>query len=311
MATEFQSSSFKLTLWCLPWISAKISAIAFMPVLHFRVYRWAISTVTGGQTSSSLVLEPLFLAQGNVNFADYVTGQPGGLTGDFNGDGLTDFESNTDRQMQVSLSNGDGTFRDGFLLSSNKLGAMQAPADFNGDGILDLLSLIGLNAPLSLFFGKDDGSFVDSGISLLPNGGSYLTAIADFERNGSSDIAILDPTAGVVTIALNKNSFQLTNTALSESSSKVIVGGPIKLSASVAAQQGTPTGNVEFKQAGAPQTTLALSSGVAQVTLTAPSLVGTYSFTALYTGSGTFAGSLSQRLLVTGQRRFDHDQCHL
>jgi hypothetical protein len=79
----------------------------------------------------------------------------------------------------------------------------------------------------------------------------------------------------------------------------VVVGGPIKVSAAVAAKQGTPTGNVEFKEAGVPQTTLALSSGVAQATLTAPLLAGTYNLTALYTGDGTFAGSLSQRLPIT------------
>jgi len=239
------------------------------------------------------------LAEGSGNFQTFTTGQTGGLTGDFNGDGLTDFESNTDQQMQVSLSNGDGTFSNGFLLSSNKLGTMQAPADFNGDGILDLMSLTGLNAPLSLFFGKDDGSFVDSGVSLLPQGGNYLTAIADFDRNGSPDIAILNLAAGVVTIALNKNSFQLSNTVLTESSGKVVAGGSVVLSAAVTAKQGTPTGNLEFKQAGVPQTTTPLIGGAAQATLTAPSITGTYGFTALYTGDGTFSGSLSQRLLVT------------
>ena len=167
----------------------------------------------GGQTSCQRPWASVaLLGEGSGNFEAFVTGQTGGVTGDFNGDGLTDFESNTDKQMQVSLSNGDGTFSNGFLLSSNKLGAMQAPTDFNGDGILDLLTLSGANAPLNLFFGKDDGSFVDSGISLLPKGGNYLTAIADFDRNGSPDVAILNPTAGIVTIALNKNSFQLTNT---------------------------------------------------------------------------------------------------
>src|ERR1019366_4461700 len=239
------------------------------------------------------------LGEGSGNFEAFVTGQTGGLTGDFNGDGLTDFETNTNHQMQLSLSNGDGTFSNGFLLSSNKLGAMQAPADFNGDGILDLMPLTGLNAPLNVFFGKDDGSFVDSGISFIPLGGYYVTAIADFDRNGSPDVAVLDVSAGVVTIALNKNSFQLTNTALSESSGKVVVGGPLTLSAAVSAKQGTPTGNLEFKQAGVPQTTTPLNSGVAQGTLTAPTLGGTYGYTALYTGDGTFGGSLSQRLLVT------------
>ncbi len=255
----------------------------------------------GDGKTDLLVVGPgvVLLGDGTGGFQTFTTGWVGGLTGDFNGDGLSDFESNTDKQMQVALSNGDGTFRNGFLLSSNRLGAMQAPADFNGDGILDLLSLTGLNAPLSVFFGKDDGSFVDSGISFIPPGGYYVTAIADFDRNGSPDVAVLDVSAGVVTIALNKNSFQLTNTVLSESSGKAVVGGPLTLSAAVSSKQGPPTGNVEFKQAGVPQTTAALTSGVADATLPAPSAAGTYGFTALYTGDGTFSGSLSQRLMVT------------
>jgi len=67
----------------------------------------------------------------------------------------------------------------------------------------------------------------------------------------------------------------------------------------VVSKQGTPTGSVKFKQAGVAQTVGALNNGTAQVALSAPSVACKYGFTALYTGDGTFGGSLSQRLLIT------------
>ena len=248
---------------------------------------------------TSLVL----LADGTGHYQDATTSQFGGLTGDFNGDGLTDFESETSSgdipQLQISLSNGDGTFRNGFELSSNRLGLLQTVADFNGDGILDLLSLALSPAPFNVFFGKDDATFLDAGISTPSFADGSVATVADFDGNGSPDVAVLDPSAGTVSILLNRNSFQPTTTLLSEFPGKVVVGASLTLSAAVGAKQGTPTGAVEFKQAGVPQTNGSLTSGVTQATLAAPTAVGTYGYTALYTGDGTFGGSLSQRVLIT------------
>ena len=239
---------------------------------------------------------------GNFQFFFLQQSADSALVGDFNGDGLSDIEFETAPggvfQMQLSLSNGDGSFRNGFQYSSNRFGVPQAVADFNGDGILDLLTF-GNGGPFGVFFGKDDGTFADSGIPSIPFGASSAAAIADFDGNGAPDVAIVDSNTGVLSILINKNSFQPTSTLLSELPGKVVAGGPVVLSASVSSKQGTPTGNLEFKQAGVPQTTSPLSSGVAQATLTAPPLAGTYGYTALYTGDGTFSGSLSQRLLVT------------
>lgn len=236
--------------------------------------------------------------QGNAIFQPFSTGWNGGITGDFNGDGLSDFINDPDSlPMQLISSNGDGTFTDSFALPSDRFGDPKALADFNGDGVPDLLTTPRFGAPLNVFFGQG-GTFVDSGIS-TPRFGTSDAVIADFDGNGSPDVAVLDLTTGIVSILLNKNSFQPTSAVLTEPSGKVVVGGPLTLSAAVSAKQGTPTGNLEFKQAGVPQTTTALNGGVAQATLTAPTLAGTYGFTALYTGDGTFSGSLSQRLLVT------------
>ena len=153
-----------------------------------------------------------------------------------------------------------------------------------------------------VFLGQLDGSFVSSGTP-LSYASSFVfynqTVVADFDGNGSQDAAILGIGTGTVYILLNKNSFQLTSTVLSESPAHVVTGQPLTLSAAVGSKQGTPTGSVVFKRAGIIQTTQALNAGAAQATLSAPSAVGRYGYTALYTGDGTYSGSLSQRLVVT------------
>jgi hypothetical protein len=254
----------------------------------------------GDGKSDLLVVGPglVLLGDGTGSFQTFSTGWIGGLAGDFNGDGLSDFINDPGSPpMQLISSNGDGTFVEAFVLPTDRLGNPKALADFNGDGVLDLLTTPEFGAPLNVFFGQD-GTFIDSGISLPPFGEGDAV-VADFDGNGSPDVAFLDDNANTVSILLNKSSFKLTSTVLSDLPAKIVVGEPVTLSAAVTSKQGTPTGSVTFKQAGVPQTTTALNSGVAQATLTAPPLAGTYGFTALYTGDGTFSGSLSQRLLVT------------
>ena len=219
------------------------------------------------------------------------------LAADFNGDGLSDFADAASPKFQIELSKGDGTFSKGFNLDCCGATLLDAH-DFNGDGIPDLLvDLASANPPLLVvLLGQPDGSFLDSGtlIPVAPGTG----AVADLDGNGSPDVALLEPSINSVQILLNKNRFQPTMTTLSQSTSNVVVGQSFTLSAAVNSKQGTPTGTITFKQAGVPQTTVGLSAGTAQTTETAPSATGQYGYTALYTGDGTFSGSLSQRLLV-------------
>lgn len=243
----------------------------------------------------------VLLGDGTGNFQTLVPFVgAGGLTGDFNGDGLTDFLNyQPSTLIQVILGQESVPFLFGGVISGNPLGSPQAVADFDGNGTLDLLTVPHGGAPLSVFFGHEDGTFDQQPAVSLSQLGLATVAVDDFDGNGSPDVAALDSTTGTVSILLNKNSFHPTTTMLSETPGSVVVGAPIALSATVVSKQGAPTGSVTFKQAGVAQSTGSLNNGTAQASLSAPSAVGTYGFTALYTGDGTFSGSLSQRLLVT------------
>ena len=142
----------------------------------------------------------------------------------------------------------------------------------------------------NVFLGQLDGSFLSSGTT-LPYAFTNQSVVADFDGNGSQDVAVLGTTTGTVYILLNKNSFQPTSTLLSESPAHVVAGQPLNFSVAVGSQQGTPTGSVVFKKAGIVPTSQALNAGAAQTTLSAPTALGQYGYTALYTGDGTYSGS--------------------
>ncbi len=257
----------------------------------------AVSTYANSGTT------PL-LGDGSGNFQPGPVAAMGNraLGADFDGDGLSDFayQDGFGNSVGIKLSNGDGTFRDGSRLACCSIASNTG--DFNGDGIPDAVTLVGDAGSGDVFLGQLDGSFVSSGTPLsFASSFAFFnqTVVADFDTNGSQDLAVLDISTGTVHILLNKNSFQLTNTVLSESPAHVVAGQPLNLSVAVGSKQGTPTGGVVFKQAGIVQTTQALNAGAAQTTLSAPSAVGQFGYTALYTGDGTYSGSLSQRLVVT------------
>src|SRR6185295_4323480 len=134
----------------------------------------------------------------------------------------------------IKLSNGDGTFRDGSRLECCSTGSNTG--DFNGDGVPDVVTLANEGGPGDVFLGQLDGSFLSSGTT-LPYAFTNQTVVADFDGNGSQDVAVLGTTTGTVYILLNKNSFQPTSTLLSESPAHVVAGQPLNFSVAVGSQQ--------------------------------------------------------------------------
>ena len=83
----------------------------------------------------------------------------------------------------------NGTFPDGIVA-----------ADFNNDGILDLVTVNGNNT-LSFYKGLGGGKYASPVSQPLPNGGTQVVA-ADFSRHGTPDLAIV---SGNITIMIGNN----------------------------------------------------------------------------------------------------------
>lgn len=130
---------------------------------------------------------------------------------DIDGDGWPDLVNTVDAPnyaegaVQILLNNHDGTFRDaterivqpawpryGSLYSDGIAWVNRVyPADFNGDGFVDLL-LEGGNEPSRLFLntGPARGGFLVDATELLPRAADYF-AIADFDGDGAADFAAM------------------------------------------------------------------------------------------------------------------------
>ena len=127
------------------------------------------------------------------------------VTGDFNGDGLTDFMSaNGKRGFDTFLSNGDGTFSwvsTSTLPQFCNVGAYDCLShdlndvvigDFNGDGKTDFMSA---NRSFDTWLSKGDGTFIYTGASDPPSWCPYAGDCVD-----STEDSVSKDTAGFVVV---------------------------------------------------------------------------------------------------------------
>jgi FG-GAP-like repeat len=166
-------------------------------------------------------------------------GQP--LTADFNGDGITDILVGPAGRTNVILSNGDGTFRApvavpdcvGFsvigdfngdgkadlicqsaVLLGKGDGTFQTPipqavggnllvADFNHDGILDIMDLQPSNA-LAVALGHGDGTFAAEVVAVAAAPGFQFGVTGDFNGDGILDLAGFCTEAGSMCVLPGK-----------------------------------------------------------------------------------------------------------
>lgn len=152
------------------------------------------------------------------NFGSSFTSQYNSISGDFNGDGKTDFALLTDQYSYTFLSNGDGTFSGvakAYASGSNfgvppENGYAVLTGDFNGDGRTDFAMVATTN--YWVFTSNGDGTFLETG-GINPNGwnvGSpaavfsgptavispyhqapYVGIAGDFNGDGKADLAFL------------------------------------------------------------------------------------------------------------------------
>jgi hypothetical protein len=150
---------------------------------------------------------------------DYATGigTTSVAVGDFNGDGKLDLAvaaqysdvNGGSAVASVLLGNGDGTFQAHVdYVAANSLGFPMCivKGDFNGDGKQDLVLTGNIS---SVLLGNGDGTFQwpkyfsytgeQSRVTGF-NGG--LTVVGDFNRDGSSDLAVSNPNFSSVTLLL-------------------------------------------------------------------------------------------------------------
>jgi hypothetical protein len=120
--------------------------------------------------------------------------------GDFNGDGFLDLVTANEGTpphftgtLSVLLGNGDGTFQSARNFPAGTQPTSVAVADFNGDGIPDLVT------GSLLLLGNGDGTFRPA----VPyGGGGGAVTVADFNGDGIPDLAVNNLGRGTVSILL-------------------------------------------------------------------------------------------------------------
>jgi hypothetical protein len=108
---------------------------------------------------------------------------------DFNGDHKQDVALiDTSDNVNVFLSNGDGTFAPGVSYFAGGGALSLATGDFNNDGIIDLAVVS--SAGLGVLLGKGDGTFQPAVFLNLPVINQVINLVGDFNHDGNLDLLL-------------------------------------------------------------------------------------------------------------------------
>jgi len=129
----------------------------------------------------------------------------GMASGDFNGDGVTDYVIGNDKSyvgsrtgITVFLGNADGTVQTGVPqggVATNGVLTHVAVADFSKRGIMDIVATDLANGGVQIFNGNGDGTFRTGntyGSDTQSGYGSLGVAVGDFNGDGYPDIAVVN-----------------------------------------------------------------------------------------------------------------------
>jgi hypothetical protein len=153
-----------------------------------------------GNGDGSFQSPRIFAAGQNGNVAGIVAG-------DFNGDGNLDlaqpgFGNPGPGSVEVLWGNGDGSFPAPRGFFGGELPISVAVADFNSDGLPDLVVANNRSANVSVLLGNGDGSFQDAQHFAAGNF-PYFVAVGDFNGDGLPDVAVANITdPGTVSVLL-------------------------------------------------------------------------------------------------------------
>jgi hypothetical protein len=121
-------------------------------------------------------------------------------TADINGDGNLDLVATNGEQfdgaIQITLGNGDGTFRKPISYRTDSVPFDLVTADFNHDGHLDIAEANALGQTVEIFLGVGDGTFMLAGSVSLGTSVDRLNA-ADYNGDGNLDLAVAVGATGV------------------------------------------------------------------------------------------------------------------
>jgi type II secretory pathway component GspD/PulD (secretin) len=159
------------------------------------------TATVSGSTASSVPITTLTTG----NNPDFV------VTGDVNNDNFQDIVAAnfTDGTLSVFLGDGLGTFANPSTVTVGKGPTWIAEGNFNAktnsSGIIDLAVANQVDNTVSILLGNGDGTFTAAPSSplMLPSGSSPTSiAVGDFNKDGYSDLAVVNMAANTISIFL-------------------------------------------------------------------------------------------------------------